>query len=97
MEELPEEEKLMKLSTLKLRYFTPREIANLHGFPQEFGKCCKVPTFASFFRNANVIFLLGTNPCFLFCFFFFFLDWSILMLDFCYLAHSGFPLVFYIL
>ncbi|XP_075275558.1 tRNA (cytosine(38)-C(5))-methyltransferase isoform X2 [Opisthocomus hoazin] len=37
MEELPEEEKLMKLSTLKLRYFTPREIANLHGFPQEFG------------------------------------------------------------
>ncbi|NXI94477.1 TRDMT methyltransferase, partial [Psophia crepitans] len=37
MEELPEEEKLMKLSTLKLRYFTPREIANLHGFPLEFG------------------------------------------------------------
>ncbi|NXE87401.1 TRDMT methyltransferase, partial [Menura novaehollandiae] len=35
--ELPEEEKLMKLSTLKLRYFTPREIANLHGFPLEFG------------------------------------------------------------
>ncbi|NWU65933.1 TRDMT methyltransferase, partial [Pterocles burchelli] len=37
IEELPEEEKLMKLSTLKLRYFTPREIANLHGFPMEFG------------------------------------------------------------
>ncbi|NXG57371.1 TRDMT methyltransferase, partial [Hemiprocne comata] len=37
IEELPEEEKLMKLSTLKLRYFTPREIANLHGFPLEFG------------------------------------------------------------
>ncbi|KFV19775.1 tRNA (cytosine(38)-C(5))-methyltransferase, partial [Tauraco erythrolophus] len=37
IEELPEEEKLMKLSTLKLRYFTPREIANLHGFPPEFG------------------------------------------------------------
>ncbi|XP_005153012.1 tRNA (cytosine(38)-C(5))-methyltransferase isoform X1 [Melopsittacus undulatus] len=37
IEELPEEEKLMKLSTLKLRYFTPREIANLHGFPSEFG------------------------------------------------------------
>ncbi|NXP47007.1 TRDMT methyltransferase, partial [Heliornis fulica] len=36
IEELPEEEKLMKLSTLKLRYFTPREIANLHGFPLEF-------------------------------------------------------------
>lgn len=37
IEELPEEEKLMKLSMLKLRYFTPREIANLHGFPSEFG------------------------------------------------------------
>ncbi|NXI65829.1 TRDMT methyltransferase, partial [Anseranas semipalmata] len=37
IENLPEEEKLMKLSTLKLRYFTPREIANLHGFPPEFG------------------------------------------------------------
>ncbi|NXP06225.1 TRDMT methyltransferase, partial [Thinocorus orbignyianus] len=37
IEELPEEEKLMKLSTLRLRYFTPREITNLHGFPLEFG------------------------------------------------------------
>ncbi|NXN30599.1 TRDMT methyltransferase, partial [Nycticryphes semicollaris] len=37
IEELPEEEKLLKLSTLRLRYFTPREIANLHGFPLEFG------------------------------------------------------------
>ncbi|NWW67721.1 TRDMT methyltransferase, partial [Ifrita kowaldi] len=37
IDNLPEEEKLMKLSTLKLRYFTPREIANLHGFPLEFG------------------------------------------------------------
>ncbi|XP_028939359.1 tRNA (cytosine(38)-C(5))-methyltransferase [Antrostomus carolinensis] len=37
IEVLPEEEKLTKLSTLKLRYFTPREIANLHGFPLEFG------------------------------------------------------------
>ncbi|NXO21970.1 TRDMT methyltransferase, partial [Cisticola juncidis] len=37
IDELPEDEKLMKLSTLKLRYFTPREIANLHGFPLEFG------------------------------------------------------------
>ncbi|NXA31934.1 TRDMT methyltransferase, partial [Eudromia elegans] len=36
IEMIPEEEKLMKLSTLKLRYFTPREIANLHGFPPEF-------------------------------------------------------------
>uniref|UniRef100_A0A8C3TM85 Uncharacterized protein n=1 Tax=Chelydra serpentina TaxID=8475 RepID=A0A8C3TM85_CHESE len=39
IEMLSEEEKLMKLSTLKLRYFTPREIANLHGFPPEFGTC----------------------------------------------------------
>ncbi|XP_025954451.2 tRNA (cytosine(38)-C(5))-methyltransferase isoform X3 [Dromaius novaehollandiae] len=37
IEMIPEEEKLMKLSILKLRYFTPREIANLHGFPPEFG------------------------------------------------------------
>ncbi|NXP18091.1 TRDMT methyltransferase, partial [Scytalopus superciliaris] len=44
IEELPEEEKLMKLSTLKLRYFTPREIANLHGFPLEFGFPEKVTT-----------------------------------------------------
>ncbi|PKU32192.1 trna (cytosine -c)-methyltransferase isoform x2 [Limosa lapponica baueri] len=42
IEELPEEEKLMKLSTLKLRYFTPREIANLHGFPLEFGDVVSV-------------------------------------------------------
>ncbi|XP_073485816.1 tRNA (cytosine(38)-C(5))-methyltransferase isoform X2 [Aquarana catesbeiana] len=37
LETLPDEEKLTKLSTLKLRYFTPREIANLHGFPADFG------------------------------------------------------------
>lgn len=36
LETLPEEEKLATLSSLKLRYFTPREIANLHGFPQKF-------------------------------------------------------------
>jgi len=27
------------LSVLKLRYFTPREVANLHGFPSDFCKC----------------------------------------------------------
>ncbi|XP_018419524.1 PREDICTED: tRNA (cytosine(38)-C(5))-methyltransferase [Nanorana parkeri] len=37
LETLSDEEKLAKLSTMKLRYFTPREIANLHGFPPEFG------------------------------------------------------------
>ncbi|XP_053350344.1 tRNA (cytosine(38)-C(5))-methyltransferase [Clarias gariepinus] len=33
---LSEEEKLKQLSRLKLRYFTPREIANLMGFPPHF-------------------------------------------------------------
>ncbi|XP_067869449.1 tRNA (cytosine(38)-C(5))-methyltransferase isoform X2 [Heterodontus francisci] len=33
---LSEDEQLTQLSKLKLRYFTPREIANLHGFPPEF-------------------------------------------------------------
>ncbi|XP_062363634.1 tRNA (cytosine(38)-C(5))-methyltransferase isoform X7 [Cinclus cinclus] len=72
IDELPEEEKLMKLSTLKLRYFTPREIANLHGFPSEFGMCCKITTSTLFVRNANVFFFFftGTNPIFLFCIFF---------------------------
>ncbi|XP_075408565.1 tRNA (cytosine(38)-C(5))-methyltransferase isoform X2 [Tenrec ecaudatus] len=34
---LSEEEKATKLLLLKLRYFTPKEIANLLGFPPEFG------------------------------------------------------------
>ncbi|KAM6161905.1 tRNA (cytosine(38)-C(5))-methyltransferase isoform 4-T4 [Erethizon dorsatum] len=34
---LPQEEQITKLSMLKLRYFTPKEIANLLGFPPEFG------------------------------------------------------------
>ncbi|XP_036044888.1 tRNA (cytosine(38)-C(5))-methyltransferase isoform X2 [Onychomys torridus] len=37
LNDLPQEEKIAKLSMLKLRYFTPREIANLQGFPPEFG------------------------------------------------------------
>ncbi|XP_066539715.1 tRNA (cytosine(38)-C(5))-methyltransferase isoform X2 [Hoplias malabaricus] len=36
LEGLSEEEKLKQLSQLKLRYFTPREIANLMGFPSHF-------------------------------------------------------------
>ncbi|KAL6488687.1 hypothetical protein MHYP_G00024280 [Metynnis hypsauchen] len=36
LEVLSEEEKLKQLSRLKLRYFTPREIANLMGFPSHF-------------------------------------------------------------
>lgn len=34
---LSQEEKIAKLLMLKLRYFTPKEIANLLGFPPEFG------------------------------------------------------------
>lgn len=44
LETLSDEEKLAKLSTLKLRYFTPREIANLHGFPAAFGFPDKITT-----------------------------------------------------
>nr|XP_054757210.1 tRNA (cytosine(38)-C(5))-methyltransferase-like [Lytechinus pictus] len=32
-----EEERLARLTALRLRYFTPREVANLHHFPQDFG------------------------------------------------------------
>ncbi|XP_035162757.1 tRNA (cytosine(38)-C(5))-methyltransferase isoform X2 [Callithrix jacchus] len=34
---LSQEEKITKLLMLKLRYFTPKEVANLLGFPPEFG------------------------------------------------------------
>ncbi|XP_077124417.1 tRNA (cytosine(38)-C(5))-methyltransferase isoform X2 [Ranitomeya variabilis] len=44
LETLSDEEKLAKLSTLKLRYFTPREIANLHGFPAQFDFPDKIRT-----------------------------------------------------
>uniref|UniRef100_A0A3P8STT8 tRNA (cytosine(38)-C(5))-methyltransferase n=1 Tax=Amphiprion percula TaxID=161767 RepID=A0A3P8STT8_AMPPE len=36
LDQCSEEEKLQRLSKLKLRYFTPREVANLMGFPQSF-------------------------------------------------------------
>ncbi|KAL4635309.1 tRNA (cytosine(38)-C(5))-methyltransferase [Arapaima gigas] len=36
LDSLSEEKKLRQLSKLKLRYFTPREIANLMGFPAHF-------------------------------------------------------------
>ncbi|KAA0704712.1 tRNA (cytosine(38)-C(5))-methyltransferase [Triplophysa tibetana] len=38
LELLSDEDKLTKLLRLKLRYFTPREIANLMGFPEDFSK-----------------------------------------------------------
>lgn len=37
-ERLSDEEKLNQLSRLKLRYFSPREIANLMGFPKHFSE-----------------------------------------------------------
>ncbi|KAJ0022716.1 hypothetical protein NQD34_014850 [Periophthalmus magnuspinnatus] len=36
LEELSEEQRLRRLHTLRLRYFSPREVANLMGFPQSF-------------------------------------------------------------
>ncbi|XP_072234998.1 tRNA (cytosine(38)-C(5))-methyltransferase [Leuresthes tenuis] len=36
LDQLSEEEKLQQLLKLKLRYFSPREVANLMGFPQHF-------------------------------------------------------------
>uniref|UniRef100_A0A2K6EHG9 tRNA aspartic acid methyltransferase 1 n=1 Tax=Propithecus coquereli TaxID=379532 RepID=A0A2K6EHG9_PROCO len=45
---LSQEEKITKLLMLKLRYFTPKEIANLLGFPPEFGMwdtCRPQPSF----------------------------------------------------
>ena len=36
------------LSVLKLRYFTPREVANLHGFPSDFCECYFFFTDVSF-------------------------------------------------
>lgn len=38
LDQCSEEEKLQRLQTLSLRYFTPREVANLMGFPQCFSK-----------------------------------------------------------
>ncbi|XP_027132458.1 tRNA (cytosine(38)-C(5))-methyltransferase [Larimichthys crocea] len=41
LDQYSEEEKLQRLLKLKLRYFTPREVANLMGFPQSF--CKSIP------------------------------------------------------
>uniref|UniRef100_A0A8C6WUR4 tRNA (cytosine(38)-C(5))-methyltransferase n=1 Tax=Neogobius melanostomus TaxID=47308 RepID=A0A8C6WUR4_9GOBI len=43
LEEHSEEERLRRLQTLQLRYFTPREVANLMGFPQGFAFPDDVP------------------------------------------------------
>ncbi|XP_026148211.1 tRNA (cytosine(38)-C(5))-methyltransferase-like [Mastacembelus armatus] len=39
-----EQDKLQRLLKLKLRYFTPREVANLMGFPQSFSFPAQIPT-----------------------------------------------------
>ncbi|XP_046766968.1 tRNA (cytosine(38)-C(5))-methyltransferase isoform X9 [Gallus gallus] len=70
IENLTEEEKLMKLSTLKLRYFTPREIANLHGFPPEFGMCSQSTHFYFILQLCQCSFLLGVMCAFYFAIFF---------------------------
>lgn len=38
LDQCSEEEKVQRLLDLKLRYFTPREVANLMGFPRSFSK-----------------------------------------------------------
>ncbi|KAM9847950.1 tRNA (cytosine(38)-C(5))-methyltransferase [Aulostomus maculatus] len=43
LDQLSNEEKLQRLSKLKLRYFTPREVANLMGFPQSFSFPEQIP------------------------------------------------------
>lgn len=43
LDQLSEEERLRRLQTLQLRYFTPREVANLMGFPQSFSFPQDVP------------------------------------------------------
>ncbi|XP_040921839.1 tRNA (cytosine(38)-C(5))-methyltransferase [Toxotes jaculatrix] len=43
LDQYSEEEKLQRLLKLKLRYFTPREVANLMGFPQSFSFPEQIP------------------------------------------------------
>ncbi|XP_077410048.1 tRNA (cytosine(38)-C(5))-methyltransferase isoform X2 [Vanacampus margaritifer] len=44
LDQLSEEEKLQQLLRLKLRYFTPREVANIMGFPESFSFPEQIPT-----------------------------------------------------
>ncbi|XP_030253334.1 tRNA (cytosine(38)-C(5))-methyltransferase [Sparus aurata] len=44
LDQCSEEEKLQRLLKLKLRYFTPREVANLMGFPKSFSFPEHIPT-----------------------------------------------------
>uniref|UniRef100_A0A7N5JBN7 Cubilin n=1 Tax=Ailuropoda melanoleuca TaxID=9646 RepID=A0A7N5JBN7_AILME len=51
---LSQEEKIAKLLMLKLRYFTPKEIANLLGFPSEFGMWGTYRPQLSFIKGPRV-------------------------------------------
>ncbi|KAM9331660.1 tRNA (cytosine(38)-C(5))-methyltransferase [Pholidichthys leucotaenia] len=48
LDECTEEEKLHRLLELKLRYFSPREVANLMGFPQNFSFPEQIPTLQKY-------------------------------------------------
>uniref|UniRef100_A0A7N8X1G3 Uncharacterized protein n=1 Tax=Mastacembelus armatus TaxID=205130 RepID=A0A7N8X1G3_9TELE len=56
-----EEDKLQRLLKLKLRYFTPREVANLMGFPQSFckSKTCEPVTIKA---GDFLCFSVSANP-----------------------------------
>lgn len=60
LDQYSEEEKLQRLLKLKLRYFTPREVANLMGFPQSFCKSKSCHYIMSFDGPFLGIGLLGT-------------------------------------
>ncbi|XP_028289356.1 tRNA (cytosine(38)-C(5))-methyltransferase isoform X2 [Parambassis ranga] len=48
LDQCSEEEKVQQLSKLKLRYFTPREVANLMGFPQSFSFPAQISTIQQY-------------------------------------------------
>ncbi|CAG5895624.1 unnamed protein product [Menidia menidia] len=58
LDQLPEEEKIQQLLTLKLRYFTPREVANLMGFPHNFsfpGEISTIQRYRVLGNSLNVV------------------------------------------
>uniref|UniRef100_A0A669F8F1 tRNA aspartic acid methyltransferase 1 n=1 Tax=Oreochromis niloticus TaxID=8128 RepID=A0A669F8F1_ORENI len=53
LDQCSEEEKLQRLLKLKLRYFSPREVANLMGFPQNLSKSLICPSLElCIFKNS---------------------------------------------
>lgn len=49
-----DDERLERLKALRLRYFSPREVANLHHFPQDFGECVYVIWFLQTCIDQNI-------------------------------------------